>query len=162
MNQSLETTVRQDTKEKILDVAERLFAEHGFASTTLRDITAEAGVNLAAVNYHFHAKEALLSAVLQRRLGPVNARRVVLLEQARQNAQGGRILLEDVIRAFIQPIYEARGAGIELGNFARLMAQVATAQDDWAVSAMREQMQATVDRFLPLISEAMAAWNPTT
>ncbi len=162
MNQPLETAVRSDTKEKILDVAERLFAEHGFTSTTLRDITAEAGVNLAAVNYHFHSKEALLSAVLQRRLGPVNARRVELLEQARQNAQSGRMLLEDVVRAFIQPIYEARGAGIELGNFARLMAQVATDQGDWAIAAMREQMQATADRFLPLISEAMAAGNPTT
>ena len=162
MNQSLESTVRPDTKEKILDVAERLFADHGFDSTSLRQITAEAGVNLAAVNYHFHSKEALLSAVLQRRLGPVNARRLELLEQARQNAHGGKLALEDVIRAFIQPVYEARGAGIELGNFARLMAQVATNQGDWAISAMREQMQGTVNRFLPLLSEAMDSGNPVT
>jgi AcrR family transcriptional regulator len=162
MNQSLETAVRPDTKEKILDVAERLFAEHGFPATTLRDITAEAGVNLAAVNYHFRSKEALLSAVLQRRLGPVNARRLELLEQAHQNSHGGKLALEDVIRAFIQPVYEARGAGIELGNFARLMARVATDQGDWAISAMREQMQGTVTRFLPLLSEAMDAGDPMT
>jgi len=158
----LETFVRHDTKDRILDVAERLFGERGFPATTLRDITAEAGVNLAAVNYHFRSKEALLSAVLQRRLGPVNSRRVELLEQARQNAHGGRLALEDAIRAFIQPVYEARGAGIELGNFARLMAHVATAQDDWALTVMREQMQPTVARFMPLLSEAMDAGVPTT
>ena len=162
MNPPLETPVRHDTKERILDVAERLFADHDFPATTLRDITTEAGVNLAAVNYHFRSKEALLSAVLHRRLGPVNARRRELLEQARQNAHGGKLVLEDVVRAFIQPVYEARGAGIELGNFARLMARVATAQGDWAVSAMREQMQATVDRFLPLLAEAMDTENSTT
>ena len=58
------------TKERILDAAERLFAERGFAATSLRSITAAAGVNLAAVNYHFRSKEALLEAVFTRRLGP--------------------------------------------------------------------------------------------
>ena len=59
-----------ETRERILDVAERLFADSGFASTSLRDITAEAGVNLAAVNYHFGSKEALLGAILERRIRP--------------------------------------------------------------------------------------------
>ena len=162
MNHELETSVRPDTKEKILDVAERLFATHGFPATSLRQITAEAGVNLAAVNYHFRSKEALLSAVLQRRLGPVNARRLELLEQARQNARDGKLVLEDVIRAFIQPVYEARGAGIELGHFARLIVRVATDQDDWAISVMREQMQSTIARFLPLFTGALGAGDPST
>ena len=47
------------TKERILDTAERLFATQGYAATSLRGIIAEAGVNLAAVHYHFHSKEAL-------------------------------------------------------------------------------------------------------
>ena len=47
------------TKERILDTAERLFAKQGYAATSLRGIIAEAGVNLAAVHYHFHSKEAL-------------------------------------------------------------------------------------------------------
>ena len=54
-----------DTKARILDAAERLFADNGYSATSLRDITNEAGVNLAAVNYHFGSKEALLSAVLE-------------------------------------------------------------------------------------------------
>jgi len=56
------------TKEKILDVAEGLFAEHGFKDTSMRTITGKAGVNLASVNYHFGDKKTLVRAVLNRYL----------------------------------------------------------------------------------------------
>ena len=59
---------RNGTKEKILDVAEALFAEHGFKDTSLRTITSKAGVNLASVNYHFGDKKTLVRAVLDRYL----------------------------------------------------------------------------------------------
>lgn len=59
---------RSSTKEKILDVAEGLFAEHGFSDTSLRAITSKAGVNLASVNYHFGDKKTLVRAVLNRYL----------------------------------------------------------------------------------------------
>ena len=58
------------TKDRILDAAERLFASDGIEATSLRAITTEAGVNLAAVNYHFQSKEALVQAVIARRVGP--------------------------------------------------------------------------------------------
>lgn len=57
-----------DTKTQILNVAERLFAEHGFGDTSLRAITTEAKVNLASVNYHFGSKKQLIQEVLQRYL----------------------------------------------------------------------------------------------
>ncbi|ERB67335.1 TetR family transcriptional regulator [Vibrio coralliilyticus OCN008] len=60
--------MRNTTKEKILDVAEALFAEHGFNDTSLRTITSKAGVNLASVNYHFGDKKTLVRAVLNRYL----------------------------------------------------------------------------------------------
>ena len=59
---------RSSTKEKILDVAEGLFAEYGFNDTSLRAITSKAGVNLASVNYHFGDKKTLVRAVLNRYL----------------------------------------------------------------------------------------------
>lgn len=59
---------RSSTKEKILDIAEGLFAEHGFNDTSLRAITSKAGVNLASVNYHFGDKKTLVRAVLNRYL----------------------------------------------------------------------------------------------
>ncbi|MDN2481570.1 TetR/AcrR family transcriptional regulator [Vibrio astriarenae] len=64
----IEMTSRNSTKDKILDVAEALFAEHGFNDTSLRTITSKAGVNLASVNYHFGDKKTLVRAVLDRYL----------------------------------------------------------------------------------------------
>src|SRR5438876_1103179 len=67
------------TQTKILDTAEGLFMEHGFEATSLRQITTAAGVNLAAVNYHFGSKEELFQTVLTRRLDPMNQERMTLL-----------------------------------------------------------------------------------
>ena len=61
---------QSDTVQRILDAAQVLFAEKGFAETSLRAITSRAGVNLAAVNYHFGSKEALIQAVFERYLTP--------------------------------------------------------------------------------------------
>lgn len=158
----METSVRHDTKEKILDVAERLFADHGFASTSLRQITAEAGVNLAAVNYHFHSKEALLSAVLERKVQPVNVRRIELLDQALREAGQFRPSLERVIGAFLQPIFEAKGAGIGFSSFSRLMARLASEPDEWAVAVMTHHMKAVLERFLPAFEAALGIGNPGT
>ena len=70
------------TKARILDAAEELFMEHGFEATSLRQITATARVNLAAVNYHFGSKEDLFEAVLTRRLDPMNQERLALLTRS--------------------------------------------------------------------------------
>jgi AcrR family transcriptional regulator len=91
------------TKDRILDVAERLFAEKGFAETSLRDITSAAGTNLAAVNYHFQSKDALLLAVFARRVGPVNDERLRRLDELEARAAGRPISIEDLIRAFMEP-----------------------------------------------------------
>jgi AcrR family transcriptional regulator len=94
-----------DTKQKILDAAESLFANEGYHCTSLRAITGKAGVNLAAVNYHFGSKEALLDAVFERRLVPLNEVRMKrisdVLEAARK--EGRRPLVADVLRAFVEP-----------------------------------------------------------
>src|SRR5215831_15729480 len=76
---AFEASRRGVTKNRILDAAEALFMEHGFEATSLRQITAAAGVNLAAVHYHFGGKEELFEAVLTRRLDPMNQERVALL-----------------------------------------------------------------------------------
>ena len=89
------------TTERILDTAEELFAEQGF-STSLRNITADAGVNLAAVNYHFGSKEALIQAVFTRRLGPLNAERLRLLDAIEAHGWNDGAL-ESILEAFIGP-----------------------------------------------------------
>lgn len=96
-----------ETRERILDVAERLFAASGFVSTSLRDITNEAGVNLAAVNYHFGSKEALLVAILERRIRPVNDQRLALLDDLESRTANGGPTLEQIVAAFVCPPFQS-------------------------------------------------------
>ena len=74
-----------DTKTRILEAAEKLIVQYGPEKATLRRITAEAGVNLAAINYHFGSKANLENAILARFLDPIEARRIQLLEAAEKN-----------------------------------------------------------------------------
>ncbi len=67
------------TKAQVFAAAERLFALHGFQNVSVRDITAEAGVNLASVNYHFGSKDALLFEIFRRRTGELNRERARML-----------------------------------------------------------------------------------
>src|ERR1700735_4839102 len=107
-------TERPDTKTRILDAAEKLFGEKGFDGTSLRDITAEADVNLAAVNYHFQSKESLIEAVIMRAAGPINDKRLAMLE-----ASGPDPTIENILEAFVAPILE-----YDYERMAPLMARV--------------------------------------
>ncbi len=84
--------------------------------TSLRLITAKAKVNLAAVNYHFGSKEALIREVFERRLGPLNAARVACLDKFEAAAGGRPLAVEQIIEAIIAPVLHvskeplARGA----------------------------------------------------
>jgi AcrR family transcriptional regulator len=89
------------TKDRILDSAEKLFGINGFEATSLRDITTEAGVNLAAVNYHFQSKDSLIEAVIARRIEPVNRKRLELLDAAGENPS-----VEQILAAFVTPLLE--------------------------------------------------------
>ena len=100
-----------ETRERILDVTEHLFAASGFVSTSLRDITNEAGVNLAAVNYHFGSKEALLVAILERRIRPVNERRLALLDKLESQTANGGPTLEQIVTAFVSPPFQSAVIG---------------------------------------------------
>jgi AcrR family transcriptional regulator len=95
----------RDTQDRILDAAERLFAQRGFAGTSLRAVTSEAGVNLAAVNYHFGSKEKLLSATLNRLVGPINEERLRRLD--RLEAASDPPSVEMILDAFLRPALEA-------------------------------------------------------
>ena len=93
-----------DTKEQILTVAERLFAERGFAGTTLRNVVSEAGVNLAAVHYHFGSKEELFRAVVQRFARPVVEQELRLLSE--MNAASELPSVEAILMAIVKPSLE--------------------------------------------------------
>ena len=117
-----------DTRERILDTAERLFAEQGYSGTSLRTIIAEAQVNLAAVHYYFRSKEALLEAVFLRRAEPANQERLTMLERCEREAGDAAPDLEKVIEAFVAPAFHtaynpARGGPVFQALVGRLYAE---------------------------------------
>ena len=101
--------------------------QHGFGGTSMRLLTSRAGVNLAAVNYHFGSKDALIEAVFRRRLDPMNAARIARLDELEAEAAGGALAPESIIRAFIGPslrmIEDTRSGG---RNFIRLLGRTYT------------------------------------
>ncbi|KAB7772844.1 TetR family transcriptional regulator, partial [Xanthomonas sp. LMG 12460] len=76
------------TKDRILSAAEELFAQHGFSGTSLRQVTSQADVNIAAVNYHFGSKENLVNEVFRRRMDEMTAARMAQLETAQRQHPG--------------------------------------------------------------------------
>jgi AcrR family transcriptional regulator len=88
------------TRESILDTAEALFAQQGHDGTSMRQITAAAGVNLASVNYHFGSKESLVQAVLKRRLEVLNRERLRLLDELEAQAEGRPLKPSQIVDAF--------------------------------------------------------------
>src|SRR2546426_7908687 len=79
---------QHETRTRILDAAEELFMQHGFEGASMRMLTAKAGVNLAAVNYHFGSKHALIEAVFPPRPEPMNMARLPALRQLEGDAPG--------------------------------------------------------------------------
>jgi AcrR family transcriptional regulator len=112
----------QDTKSRILDAAEALFTQHGFEATSLRQLTAAAGVNLAAVNYHFGTKEELFQAVLTRRLDPMNQERIDLLARYEREAGGRPLTCEKILSAMLIPALKLSRDEMRGGkNFLRVL-----------------------------------------
>ena len=121
------TTTQFSTKDRILGAAEELFAQHGFAGTSLRQVTTRADVNIAAVNYHFGSKENLVNEVFRRRMDEMSARRLAQLKSALQQHPGE---LEPVLAAFVEPalaMAQDRHGG---GAFIRVIARAYAEKND--------------------------------
>jgi AcrR family transcriptional regulator len=139
-----------DTKEKILDTAERLIGEQGYAATSLRHIIAQAGVNLAAVHYHFGSKEGLLDAVVARKAKPVNEARVAWLERVEAEAGDGPVEVEKVLESFFLPTAEVASRN---PDFVRLMGQMLA--EGMMPRIVEKHFQATGLRFVAALQRAV-------
>lgn len=139
-----------DTQEKILDTAERLIGEQGYASTSLRQIITTAGVNLAAVHYHFGSKEELLDAVVMRKAGPVNQARLEALARVEQEAGDGPPDLEKVLDSFFAPTAEVAGRNPQ---FVRLMGRIYS--EGLMPKIVQKHFQPAAGKFLAALARAL-------
>jgi AcrR family transcriptional regulator len=148
------------TKERILDTAERLFAERGYSATSLRSIIAEADVNLASVHYHFHSKEALLEAVFIRRALPANQERLQMLDCCEREAGDNPPPIRKVIEAFVMPAFlaakdPARGGPV----FRRLVGRL-YAEGDVMPRLISRHFAPMLLRFATVLSRALPDLPP--
>lgn len=141
------------TPTAILDAAEDLFARQGYDGTSVREITRAAGVNVAAVHYHFGAKDALLRAVTDRVVEPLNAQRFGLLDVL--EAAGDPPALRAVMEAFVRPdITAIQRLGLRGPRVARFLGRTYSDQTPWIREMAQDQFGAAGSRFLPLLAAA--------
>lgn len=138
-----------ETKVKILDTAERLFAEYGYAATSLRRIISEAQVNLAAIHYHFGSKQDLLDQVIMRKAGPMNERRLKMLEQFESEAAPEPASIEKVLVAFILPALLVEKSP----EFVKLMGRIHA--EGLMPQIARRNFQSIIQRFLQALHRAL-------
>lgn len=162
-----DTKLSQDTRERILDVAERLFMAHGYEGTSMRMITGDAEVNLAAVNYHFGSKEALLREVFKRRLAWLNHERLIALDAMEAQANGAPLKPSQILEAFFGTLLRM-GEDESLGGmtFLRLLGRTLTEPADFIRTFFAGEYAEVIERYklalfraLPDVPKAEIVWR---
>ena len=156
-----------DTRERILDAGERLFMAHGYEGTSMRLITSEAAVNLAAVNYHFGSKESLIQEVFRRRLDWLNEERMRVLVEMEDAAAGNPLKPSQIVDGFFGTLLrmaddEERG-GVTL---LRLLGRTLTEPSEFIRTFLAHEYATVMDRYkeaffkaLPDVPKAEIVWR---
>ena len=156
-----------DTTGRILDAAEHLFMEHGYDGASMRMLTTAAGVNLAAINYHFGSKEGLMQAVFKRRLSWLNAERLKVLDALEQKAAGAPLRPSQILEAFFGTLL-TMGERSELGGmvFLRLIGRTLTEPASFIREFFAGEYQQVIERYksalyraLPDVPQDEIAWR---
>jgi AcrR family transcriptional regulator len=143
---------RPSTREKLLDCAERLFAEHGVEGVSLRAINSEAGLSPAALHYHFGTQKALVEALLERHMPALMERRRQLIDALVERHEPPTT--RDVLRALVQPQVEFLAEGGEPAlRYMRLVHRL-RADGDLDPRLVIERWPRGVDRLVPLLRKA--------
>lgn len=155
-----------DTKTRILDTAERLFAQKGFDAVSLRNIIASAKVNLAAVHYHFGSKQALVHSVIARRLRPINGERLTNLTEARAKSGRRPLKLERVLDCLFRPLFRVQADPKAGPTFARLVGRVMGERNEGLHKFMMGELAEVIIQFgaafeaaLPGLTKEEADWR---
>lgn len=152
-----------DTKERIMDSAEKLFAKKGLKNTSVRDITSHADVHLAAVNYHFSSKGGLIRAMMSRRIIPLNNKRIELLKHYESKFTQEPIPVEYTLHALLAPGIKMC---FERPHFLRIAGQIISDPDEEIYEILVSHFEDVFSKFkdafdssLPHVSEEELMWR---
>jgi AcrR family transcriptional regulator len=147
---------RSDSRERILDAAERLFAEKGVAAASLREIGSHAQANPGSIYFHWKTKAELVRDVFRRRLEPLDAERVRRLDAAERASAPEPAPLAEVLAALVGPMLRiASDADRGGANFLRLLGRTYNEPDRDLVRMLRRDHGATLERFRAALARAL-------
>jgi AcrR family transcriptional regulator len=147
------------TRLKILTAAESLFAKHGYFGVSLRQITVEAKVNLAAVNYHYYDKESLYREILTRRLKQINRQRLSLLTEAETGDGVSPVPLAGIIDALARPLFISGDASSATST--RLLGRLLVERQPITDELLRMEFQPVMTRFGQAIRRHTPSLSPS-
>ncbi len=146
-----------ETKEQILDCAERLFGEQGIAGVSLRKLTRAAGVNLASVHYHFGSKEAVVIAAFTRRVRALNQERMILLDELEARADHSPPDVKDVLHALLIPILRLARDPERGQRFMQLFSRIYSEPADYIEPFFEKEFGYIIERFEKAFGKALPA-----
>lgn len=154
-------------KQRLLDAAERLFAERGFEAVSVRDVTGMAGANVAALNYHFGSREALIGLVVSHQMGPVIKERLARLEALEKKWAGKAAPLEEILDAMLRPLAgNVRKSDLPEQTRCQLLGRIFAGQGVISPQDVEHDMENARQRFtrllaktLPSVSSDDLAWR---
>lgn len=150
------TTNPKETRERILDAAESLFSDHGFRDVSLRQITSEAAVNIAAVNYHFGSKDALIAEVLSRVVSPINRKRLQLLDEAEARHGDAPVPVEKILESLHRPVVDQlHESEHQESVYLKLAGRCLSEPAENFSSALVEIFQEMIDRYLAAVRKTL-------
>ena len=139
----------QDTRERILNAAEALIIERGFAATSLRAIADRAKVNLAATNYHFGSKTGLLAAVFHRIVEPINAERLRRISTLERSVRS--LTINEILAALCMPLVEASGNN----NLLQVMGRIYSEPESVTKPIIESEFTETANRFIAALAREL-------
>ena len=148
------TALKPPARQRLMDASEQLFAEHGWNSVSIRTIVAAAGVNLAALHYHFGSKEQLLSEIFAARAKPIAEERMRLLAEI--ECRSGVPSLERILEAFLRPALTI-GSDQRFGGraFVKLRARLATEPEQVSRKILANAFDESSGEFLAALGRAL-------
>ena len=147
-------TSASGVRERLLDAAELLFAELGYAACTFRAISAQSGINQGLLHYYFTSKQNLFTEVFLRRAHVIAARRVALLDAAEAHWGGGHVPLETLVRHFLTPALEMAQQGEGGRAFVRIHSQLRGEAGDLGLALRRQAFGASTERYVSALCAA--------
>jgi AcrR family transcriptional regulator len=155
------------TRQQLIKTAIREFAVHGFDEPSIRDLTMAAGVNQAAINYHFGSKDGLIKTIFEELATPVIEERFKKLDELERQAGQKRLSLEAVIRVMVEPVVRSakggRGGQSYLAKLLLIASSLRSKPIEHQVETMHDELAlrfvAAIAKAAPHLSRVQVMWR---